>query len=110
MITIKFKKLERSELAREAVLETFQSLIQVMPELESCKIQVTLWGESGSSRAGPDRFKVETRLEAKRYGRLKVDQSATSLYTALSKTVDFILKQLNPPKKARQMRSKAQDS
>ncbi len=42
MIYIKFKNLEKSELAREAVLERIQTFAEKFPDLKMSKTQITL--------------------------------------------------------------------
>ncbi len=105
MISIKFKNFEKSELAREVVFESFQGLLSNLSDLKNCKIQVVLEMEKCRSHLGPDLFKVNTHFHSDSLGDISVVQSDPSLYTALDLTVNLLLKELQPTKKARQMSS-----
>ena len=95
MIHIKFKNLEKSEMAREAVEERIETLIQKFPDLSASKIQITLEMENSPSKAGPDLFRVKLHVARGRYDGITVDKADSSLYVALAEVVDHMLEKLN---------------
>lgn len=95
MIQIKFKNLEKSEMAREAVQERIETLIEKFPDLSKCKIQITLEMENSPLQAGPDLFKVKLHVASGRYDGITVEKSDASLYVALAEVVDHMLEKLN---------------
>ena len=95
MIQIKFKNLEKSEMAREAVEERIETLIQKFPDLSASKIQITLEMENSPSQAGPDLFRVKLHVARGRYDGITVDKGDSSLYVALAEVVGHMLEKLN---------------
>lgn len=95
MIQVKFKNLEKSEMAREAVQERIEVLIEKFPDLSGSKIQVTLEMENSPSQAGPDLFKVKLHVSRARYDGITVEKSDSNLYVALAEVVDHMLEVLN---------------
>jgi ribosome-associated translation inhibitor RaiA len=95
MIQIKFKNLEKSEMARETVQERIETLVEKFPDLFACKIQITLEMENSPLQAGPDLFKVKLHVARGRYDGVTVEKSDASLYVALAEVVDHMLEKLN---------------
>lgn len=95
MIQVKFKNLEKSEMAREAVHERIEALIEKFPDLNESKIQITLEMENSPSQAGPDLFRVKLHVARGRYDGITVGKSDASLYVALAEVVDHMLEKLN---------------
>ena len=95
MILIKFKNLESSEIAREAVFERMGAILEKFPDLDKSKIQVTLEMENSPHQAGPDLFKVKVFIATGRYSKVTVEKSAANLYLALAHVVDHMLERLN---------------
>lgn len=95
MIHIKFKNLEKSEMAREAVHDRIETLVEKFPDLSQSKIQITLEMENSPTQAGPDLFKVKIHLARGRYNGITVEKSDASLYVALADLVDHMLEKLN---------------
>jgi len=95
MIRIKFKNLEKSEMAREAVEERIETLVAKFPDLSRCKIQITLEMENSPSQAGPDLFRVKVHVARGRYDGVTVDKADSNLYVALAEVVDHMLEKLN---------------
>ena len=95
MIQVKFKNLEKSEMAREAVQERVEVLTKKFPDLSGSKIQVTLEMENSPSQAGPDLFKVKLHVSRARYDGITVEKSDSNLYVALAEVVDHMLEVLN---------------
>ncbi len=95
MIHTKFKNLEKSEMAREAVHERIEALIEKFPDLSESKIQITLEMENSPSQAGPDLFRVKLHVARGRYDGITIDKSDSSLYVALAEVVDHMLEKLN---------------
>lgn len=95
MIQIKFKNLDKSEMAREAVQERIEALIEKFEDLNESKIQVTLEMENSPLQAGPDLFKVKLHISRGRYDGITVEKSDSNLYVALAEVVDHMLEVLN---------------
>lgn len=95
MIQIKFKNLEKSELAREAVNDRVEALVEKFPDLNKSKVQVTLEMENSPLQAGPDFFKVKLHVARGRYDGITVEKADSSLYVALAEVVDHMLEILN---------------
>lgn len=95
MIQIKFKNLEKSEMAREAVQERIETLVVKFPDLDDSKIQVTLEMENSPLKAGPDLFKVKLHVARGRYDGITVEKADSSMYVALAEVIDLMLEKLN---------------
>lgn len=95
MIQVKFKNLEKSEMAREAARDRIETLVEKFPDLSSSKIQVTLEMENSPTQAGPDLFKVKLHLSSGRYKGITVEKANSNLYVALADVVDHMLEVLN---------------
>lgn len=95
MIQIKFKNLEKSDLAQDATQERIESLIEKFPDLNKSKIQVTLEMENSPLQAGPDHFKVKLHVFRGRYDGIIVEKSDPNLYVALAEIIDHMLEVLN---------------
>ncbi len=95
MISIKFKNLEKSEMAREAVGERIEALVEKFPDLSQSKLQITLEMENSPTQAGPDLFKVKLHVVRGRYDGVTVEKADASLYVALAEVVDHMLEKLN---------------
>lgn len=95
MIQIKFKNLDKSEMAREAVQERVDALIVKFDDLGESKIQVTLEMENSPEQAGPDLFKVKLHVSRGRYDGTTVEKSHSNLYVALAEVADHMLERLN---------------
>ncbi len=95
MIQIKFKNLEKSELAREAVNDRVEALMDKFPDLNESKVQVTLEMENSPLQAGPDFFRVKLHVARGRYDGITVEKADSSLYVALAEVVDHMLEKLN---------------
>lgn len=95
MIQIKFKNLEKSEMARDAAQERIEILVEKFPDLSKCKIQITLEMENSPLQAGPDLFKVKLHVARGRYDGITVKKSDASLYVALAEVIDHMLEKLN---------------
>ncbi len=95
MIQIKFKNLERSELAREAALERIETLVKKFHDLSESKIHVTLEMENSPLQAGPDMFRVKLYISDGRFGGIRVTKSDPNLYKALADMTEHMLEKLN---------------
>lgn len=95
MIQIKFKNLDKSEMAREAVQERMEALIDKFEDLNESKIQVTLEMENSPLQAGPDLFKVKLHVSRGRYDGITMEKSDSNLYVAVAEVVDHMLEVLN---------------
>lgn len=95
MIQIKFKNLEPSAIAREAVTIRLQSLIEKFPDLIGTKIQVTLEMENSPLQAGPDLFQVKVYIASGRYKDVLIEKENANMYIALAEVSDHLLEKLN---------------
>ncbi|MFN7904387.1 MAG: HPF/RaiA family ribosome-associated protein [Pseudobdellovibrionaceae bacterium] len=99
MIQVKFKNLEKSELAREAVHDRIETLIEKFPDLGQSKIQVILEMQNSPAQAGPDVFKVKVHVangsSNGRYSGITIEKASPNLYVALANVVDHMLETLN---------------
>ncbi len=95
MIEIKFKNLERSEMAKEAVIDRLELLLEKFEVLRLSKIVVTLEMENSPVQAGPDLFKVKLHIKDGKYRGLIVTKDDINLYKALAHVADHMLEKLN---------------
>ncbi len=95
MMLIKFKNLEKSELAKEAVSERMDALVEKFPDLQACRMQITLEMENSPLQAGPDLFSVKLHIANGRYAGVTVTKSDPNLYKALADISDHMLEKLN---------------
>lgn len=95
MIQIKFKNLEKSEMAREAVENRIEGLVEKFPDLVQSKMQITLEMENSPTQPGPDLFKVKLHISKGRYGGITCEKANSNLYVALAEVVDHMLESLN---------------
>ena len=95
MIQVKFKNLDKSEMAREAVQDRLEILSDKFPDLGQSKIQVTLEMENSPTQAGPDLFKVKIHVARGRYDGITIEKSDSNLYVALAEVSDHMLEALN---------------
>jgi ribosome-associated translation inhibitor RaiA len=95
MIKIRFKNLERSDIAREIARERIETIIDKFPDLRSSAVTVTLEMQNSPLQAGPDIFSVKFQVSGGRYRGAIVKKSAGSLYEALAEVVEHLLEKLN---------------
>jgi ribosome-associated translation inhibitor RaiA len=95
MIQVKFKNLEKSQLAREAAQERIEALIEKFPDLGHSRIQVILEMQNSPSQPGPDVFKVKVHVTRARYSGITIEKAHSNLYAALANVVDHMLETLN---------------
>jgi len=95
MIQVKFKNVEKSELAREAVEERLEPLVDKFPDLKASKIKVTLEMENSPTKAGPDLFRVKLHAVGARYDGIVLEKANSNLYIALADLADHMLESLN---------------
>lgn len=95
MIQVRFKNLEKSELARQAAVDRVSVITEKFPDLLEHKISVTLGMENSPLQAGPDVFTVKLFISGKRYKSLVLEKAAPNLYMALSDVEEHALERLN---------------
>lgn len=95
MIQIKFKNLEKSELAREAAQDRIEALADKFPDLGQSSVQLTLEMENSPAQAGPDVFKAKLHVSRGRYHGVTVEKSNSNLFLALAELTDHMLETLN---------------
>lgn len=107
MITIVFKNLDRSELAKQIVHERLVPLLEKFPDLSRHKITVTLGMENAPAQAGADSFTVKIAVSGQKYGGLHLEKSASNLYAAMAEVIDAMLERLNRLGDKKRVRSRA---
>lgn len=95
MIQVKFKNLDKSELAKEAATERIEAMIEKFPDLQNTRIIMTLEMENSPVQAGPDLFKVKIYISSGRYRGATLEKSSPNLYIALAHVVDHMHEKLN---------------
>ncbi len=95
MIHIKFRNFEKSELAREAVMERVEPLMEKFPDLAQSRVQVSLQMDNSPAQPGQDLFKVKIFVSRGRYDGITVEKENSNLYIALADVVDHMLEALN---------------
>lgn len=95
MVNITFKNLENSQLAKDAVLEKMETVLEKFPELAKSKCYFTLEMENSPRQSGPDVFKTKLRVQGGKYDGLILEKDALSLYVALADLAEHILERLN---------------
>lgn len=95
MIQVKFKNLDKSEMAREAAHDRIEALTEKFDDLRESKIQITLEMENSPAQSGPDLFKVKFHVSQGRYNGITVEKSNSNLYVALAEVADHMLEVLN---------------
>ncbi|MCK6598535.1 MAG: HPF/RaiA family ribosome-associated protein, partial [Bdellovibrionaceae bacterium] len=87
MVQIKFKNLDKSELARSVVQERIEALIDKFSALKKSNIQVTLEMVNSPLQAGPDLFKLKLHVVGGKYSGITIEKAESNLYVALAKIV-----------------------
>lgn len=95
MINVVFKNLEPSELARAAVCERIEHVIEKFPTLINHKIVATVSMENSPTQAGPDVFGVRLRIAGKHFSNIEIEKKCNNLYTSLSMLCESLLERLN---------------
>jgi ribosome-associated translation inhibitor RaiA len=95
MTVVKFKNLDSSELAREAVAERLDSLKDKFPDLSACRIVTLLEMHNSPLKPGPDLFTVKVQVVSGRYRGVTISKSDGNLYVALANVVENLLERLN---------------
>jgi ribosome-associated translation inhibitor RaiA len=95
MIQVRFKNLEKSEIAREAATERLEAIVEKFPDLESAKIDITLEMLNSRAQPGPDMFSVRVGVLTGRYKGITITKLDANLYVALADVVDHLLEKLN---------------
>ena len=94
-LKIVFKNLDRSELAKEAVTDKLQPVINKFPDLLDCRIDVTLEMHNSLQQPGPDVFAVALHISSGKYRGTRLTKSASNLYMALADLAEHLLEKLN---------------
>jgi len=95
MISVKFKNMEKSELATNLVKERITDAVTKFPKGRPRAVVVTLGMENSPTKAGPDLFKVRTEIVGGRYHGLILEKEAPDMYKALAEVTDGLLERLN---------------
>lgn len=95
MIHVRFKNLEKSELATTIAKERITDAVTKFPKGSPKSVVVTLGMENSPKQAGPDSFKVRTEIIGGRYHGLILEKEGPDLYKALADVSDGLLERLN---------------
>lgn len=95
MIQVKFKNLEKSTLAVEAVLERIQPIAHKFEYLKQSRIAVTLEMLNSPDQAGPDLFSVKLNIFSGKFSGMSILKSNSNLYIALAEVAEHMLEKLN---------------
>jgi ribosome-associated translation inhibitor RaiA len=95
MIQVKFKNLEKSEMAMDAVNERLEPFVEKFEDLKESRITVTLEMQNSPIQAGPDLFTVQLHISQGRFKGTTVKKSNSNLYKALADVSDHLLEKLN---------------
>jgi len=95
VIHVKFKNMEKSELATSIVEERISDAVTRFPKGQPKSVIVTLGMENSPKQGGPDLFKVRTEIIGGRYHGLILEKQAPDLYKALADVSDGLLERLN---------------
>ncbi len=95
MIRVIFKNLEKSEIARSAVIDRLTTSFEKFLDLKADDIDVTLEMENSPTQAGPDLFNVKIHVRSGRYKGTIVSKSSANMYKALAEISDHVLEILN---------------
>jgi ribosome-associated translation inhibitor RaiA len=95
MIQVIFHNLEKSELARAAVIERLQETVDRFPELSDHRMTITLRMYNSPVQAGPDLFGVKLHISGVKFDNIIVEKKAASLYVAIGDLCESLLERLN---------------
>ena len=95
MMSISFKNLEPSALARESVEARVLAVVEKFPDLEENKIKIVLEMKNSRLQTGPDLFSIQLNIFSGRYEGIKITKSSANLYAALAEICDRLLDLLN---------------
>jgi len=95
MLTVTFKNVESSQIAKDLVFERFGLLIEKFPDLENHRLQVFLSMENSITKAGLDEFAVKVVVSGKKYGGIVLQKANQNLYRALDDLFEIIADKLN---------------
>jgi ribosome-associated translation inhibitor RaiA len=95
MVHVKFKNMQKSELAVRIVKARITDAVARFPKGQARSVVVTLEMENSPKQAGPDLYKVRTEIIGGRYHGLILEKGGPSLYKALADVNDRLLERLN---------------
>lgn len=95
MIHVKFKNLEKSELATSIAKERIADAVTRFPKGHARSVVVTLGMENSPKQSGPDLFTVRTEIIGGRYHGIIFEKEAPDLYLALAAVADGLLERFN---------------
>ena len=95
MVQVKFRNLEKSELAVSAVTERMEAIRHKFPALEPSRMRVTVEMESSLDQPGPDLFRVKLHVVRGRFDGITAEKSNSNLFAALADLSDHLLEVFN---------------
>ena len=95
MVHVKFKNMEKSDIAKKIVSERIAESVGRFPKNHARTVIVTLEMENSPKQAGRDLFKVRTEILGGRYHGVILEKAGSDLYQALAEVNDGLLERLN---------------
>ncbi len=95
MIQVKYKKLKKSDMINQVVIERLTAIVDKFPELSKSTLSVLLEMENSPVQAGPDLFKVRLFIAGGKFNEIVIEKSHSNIYVALAEVVDHLLEILN---------------
>ena len=95
MLELKFKNLEKSELAREVVAEKVGLLLEKSAELKKSKVVITLELQNSADKPEPDLFSVKLQIINGKYAGTTLSESSPNMYNALSDLAERLVKKID---------------
>lgn len=106
MIQVKFKNLEKSELAKHLTEERIEAVISKFTDLSESKIIVTLDMQNSPLQSGPDVFNINLQILNGKYKGVRVTKTNINLYKALADLTDHLLEKLNRTSDKKRVKSR----
>jgi len=89
-----FRNMERSELAKDAVIERIGPVMEKFPALKKESLTITMTMHNSPIQAGPDLFAVKFACQSGDFRGIVLEKSAPNLYVALADLSDHLLERL----------------
>lgn len=95
MTNVKFKNLDSSALARDAVSERLDTIAEKFPDLRDSRVEAVVEMHNSPFKSGPDLFTVRVQILNGRYRGVAIAKSNSNMYLALWAVVEKLLERLN---------------
>ncbi|MBS1985889.1 MAG: hypothetical protein JST16_17145 [Bdellovibrionales bacterium] len=107
MIQIVFKDLERSELARDILLNRLTEALSKFPDLDDHRLVLTLSCENSAFQPGPDLFGVKLHVRGPKFPNLLLEKKSANLYIAAADLNEALLELLNRARDKSRVKNRA---